>query len=540
MKYIRFLRETTVSEAIIKMLIAFAFYLDGNEKYLKFKNRVNKFLNDPSCLGNRIFDVFMLFLVSFSVAILLYDIKHDVNPFLEKFDFYVVTTIFVVEYILRVWVYNDVHKIILEEYEEANFLGRPFELNKVLKKIIKTKFEYMTTPFAIIDLLAILPAFRTLRIFRIFVIFRLFKILRYTNNLNTFLDILRSKRFELFIVLLFVVFIVFIGGSVIYVFEAHSNPNIKSLFDAYYWALITVSTVGYGDIAPVTDEGKVLTMVLIVAGVGIISFTTSIIASAFTEKLNQVKAEKVFREISGFSEYYLICGFSDEAEILCEKLLADKRNFLIVDTDEDAIERAQFKNYEVVKGDITQRAFLKKLNFEKITKIFVLTNSDITNTFMTLTLKAFSKNAEIIALANEPKNVSKLQKVGANNVVVPTRATALLVKIYIGSPITFSVMDAILSEKKHAIIDEIKVIKNSILDGKLIGEINFDKYKMLLFGVLKKNESNVLKKAFSLQDGHFYFNPPFDLKLEEGDIIVVMGYQVSINYFKYQLEKSSL
>jgi len=522
------------------MLIAFAFYLDGNEKYLKFKNRVNKFLNDPSCLGNRIFDAFMLVLVSFSVAILLYDIKHDVNPLLEKFDFYVVTTIFVVEYILRVWVYNDVHKIVLEEYEEANFLNRQFELNKVLKKIIKTKFEYMTTPFAVIDLLAILPAFRTLRIFRIFVIFRLFKILRYTNNLNTFLDILRSKRFELFIVLIFVIFIVFIGGSVIYVFEAHSNPNIKSLFDAYYWALITVSTVGYGDIAPVTNEGKVLTMVLIVAGVGIISFTTSIIASAFTEQLTQLKAEKTFREVSKFNEYYLICGFSDEAEILCEKLLADKRNFLIVDTDEEALERAQFKNYEVVKGDVTQRIFLKKLNFEKITKIFVLTNSDITNTFMTLTLRAFAKNAEIIALANEPKNANKLQKVGASNVVIPTRATALLTSVYIGSPITFSVIDAILSEKKHAIIDEIKVLKNSILDGKLIGEIDFDKYKMLLFGVLKKTESDVLKKAFSLQDEHFYFNPPFDLKLEDGDIIVVMGYQVSIDYFKYQLEKSSL
>jgi voltage-gated potassium channel len=97
-----------------------------------------------------------------------------------------------------------------------------------------------------------------------------------------------------------------------------------------------------------------------------------------------------------------------------------------------------------------------------------------------------------------------------------------------------------LSEKKNAIIDEIKVLENSILDGKLLGEIDFDKYKILLFGVLKVKESDVLQTTFSLSKGHFYFNPPFDLKLEAGDIIVVMGYSVSINYFKYHIEKSSL
>ncbi|WP_024790498.1 MULTISPECIES: NAD-binding protein [unclassified Lebetimonas] len=525
---------------IVKALVAFAFYLDGSEKYIKFKRKIDRLLNDTSYIGNRIFDIFMLIMVSLSVAILLYDIKHNVNPFFEKFDFYVITTIFVIEYIFRVWVYNDIHKIILEEYEESNFLGRNFHLKNVLIKIIKTKLEYMSTPFAIIDLLAILPAFRTLRILRIFVIFRLIKILRYTKNVNIFLDVLRSKKFELLIVLLAVVFIVFIGGSVIYVFEAHTNPEIKNLFDSYYWALITISTVGYGDITPVTNEGKTLTMLLIITGVGIISFTTSIIASAFTEKLHELKSEKVFREIEHFNEIYLICGFSDEAEILGEKLIKEKKDFLIVDTDESRVEKAALKGYEAVKGDITQKIFLKNLHFKKITKIFVLTNSDVTNTFITLTLRAYSKGAKIIALANDEKNISKLEKVGADYVVVPTKATALLASVYIGSPITFAVIDAILSEKKNAIIDEIKVIENSILDGKLIGEIDFDKYKILLFGVLKDKESQMLEKTFSLTKGHFYFNPPFDLRLEAGDIIVVMGYSVSINYFRYHIEKSSL
>jgi len=76
----------------------------------------------------------MLFLVITSVGILLYDIKHELNPWLEDFDFYIVTMIFAIEYVIRLWVYNDTHKIILEEYEESTFLEREFSLKKVIKK----------------------------------------------------------------------------------------------------------------------------------------------------------------------------------------------------------------------------------------------------------------------------------------------------------------------------------------------------------------------------------------------------------------------
>jgi len=497
-------------------------------------------MNDDEYAPKKIFDFFMLFLVITSVGILLYDIKHDLNPWLEDFDFYVVTMIFAIEYLIRLWVYNDTHKIILEEYEESTFLEREFSLKNVIKKAILKKWEYIKSPFAIIDFLAILPGFRSLRILRIFVIFRLFKVLRYTKSINTFLEVLANKKFELTILLLAVGFVTFIGGAVIYVFEAHTNPKIDTIFDAIYWSLITISTVGYGDITPVTDEGKVLTMVLIIVGIGFISFSTSIIASAFTEKLQELKADRVFRTIRHMEDVYLICGYSNEAEILAERFQKDDINFVIVDIDEERVDKAAHKGYITLKGDITQKTFLQVLDFNKISKIFVLTNNDISNSFIVLSVKAYSKGAEIIALANDERNVSKIKKAGANHVVVPSTVTALLTAEYIGNPITFEVIDAILTERRNAIIDEIIVIKDSILDGKLIGEIDFDKYKIILFGVLKRKESPLLNETLQIEKGHFYFNPPFDLKLEEGDILVVMGYSVSVNYFKYQIEKSSI
>ena len=540
MKFIKYLKETTVSEAIVKLLIAFSFFLDSNVKYKKIKSFFRKLMNDDEYTYKKLFDFFMLFLVITSVGILLYDIKHKLNPWLEDFDFYIVTVIFAIEYTIRLWVYNDTHKIILEEYEESTFLEREFSLKKVIKKALYKKWEYIKSPFAIIDFLAILPGFRSLRILRIFVIFRLFKVLRYTKSINTFLEVLANKKFELTILLLAVGFVTFIGGAVIYVFEAHTNPKIGTIFDAIYWSLITISTVGYGDITPVTEEGKVLTMFLIVVGIGFISFSTSIIASAFTEKLQELKADRVFRTIKHMNDVYLICGYSNEAEILAERFKKDNLDFVIVDMDEERVQKASLNGYITLKGDITQKTFLQVFDFNKISKIFVLTNNDISNSFIVLSVKAYSKGAEIIALANDERNVNKIKRAGANYVVVPSKVTALLTAEYIGNPVTFEVIDAILTEKRNAIIDEIIVIKNSILDGKLVGEIDFDRYKIILFGVLKKSESPLLNETLQIEKGHFYFNPSFDLKLEEGDILVVMGYSVSVNYFKYQIERSSI
>jgi len=539
-KFFYYLKTTTVSEAVVKILVAFAFYLDSAVRYQKVKTFFKRLMNDDDYLLKKAFDFFMLFLVISSVGILLYDIKHQLNLWVENFDFYVVTTIFAIEYIIRLWVYNDVHKIILEEYEESTFLERPFLLKKVLKKILLKKWEYIKSPFAIIDFLAILPGFRSLRILRIFVIFRLFKVLRYTKSINTFLEVLASKKFELTILLLAVGFVTFIGGAIIYVFEAHVNEKIDTIFDAIYWSLITISTVGYGDITPITEEGKILTMILIIVGIGFISFSTSIIASAFTEKLEELKVDRVFRIIKNMNDIYLICGYSNEAGILCERFKKDNLNFVVVDMDEEKVNKAILKGYVALKGDITQKSFLQVMDFSKISKIFVLTNNDISNAFIVLSVKAFSKGAEIIALANDERNVSKIKKAGANYVVVPSTVTALLTAEYIGNPITFEVIDAILTERRNAIIDEIIVIKDSILDGKLVGDIDFDKYKIILFGVLKKKETSLLNETLQIEKGHFYFNPPFDLKFEEGDILVVMGYSVSVNYFKYQIEKSSI
>jgi len=147
---------------IAKILIFLARYLNTNERYKKTKKFFYNLLENNSYKYKKFFDIFMIFMVLSSVFVLLYDVKNDLGRILYIYDIYVVTTIFIVEYLIRLWIYNDSREIILNELEEATFLDRKFNTKKVVLEILKKKLEYITSPFAIIDLLAILPAYRAL------------------------------------------------------------------------------------------------------------------------------------------------------------------------------------------------------------------------------------------------------------------------------------------------------------------------------------------------------------------------------------------
>lgn len=520
---------------IAKFLIFIARYLDSNERYKKTKKFFYSLLEDNSYKYKKVFDIFMIFMVLSSVFVLLYDVKNQLGKFLYIYDIYVVTTVFVVEYLLRLWIYNDNREIILNELEESTFLNRKFNTKKVCFEILKKKFEYIKSPFAIIDLLAILPAFRAFRIFRIFMLFRLFKVLRYTQSVNNFLSIITTKKFEILTLLTLVAFIVFIGGAVIYVFEYGKNPNIHNFFDALYWSLVTISTVGYGDIYPVTYEGRVLTMFLILSGIAFISFATSIIASAFAERLQEMKLNRIETEAHKLKEFYLICGYSKITELVAENFKKNREKFIIVDTDEEKILEANNKGFLALKADITQKHILELFDFKNVKYIMVLTKDDIINTFLTLSLHSYAPRTKMISIANDERNREKIKKAGANIVLNPTKALALLVKEYIGNPVSFEVITTIFENNTKTSVDEIEVLENSLLENRFIGEIEFKKYKLILIGIVKTNRSEHHYHNYhtiEVKNKYFYFNPDSNIILEKGDILLVIGDTRSIKYFK--------
>ena len=170
----------------------------------------------------------------------------------------------------------------------------------------KGKWSFLIYPFtgwAIIDFLAILPGlrilgqgFKVLRISRLLRILRLFKFFRYSKNIKTLSRVIHREQRILFTVLGIAVFYIFLSALVMFNAEPHINPEtgqetFANFFDALYWATVTLTTVGYGDVTPVTDMGRFISMVSSLFGVAVIALPSGVITAAYIEELRAQKKE---------------------------------------------------------------------------------------------------------------------------------------------------------------------------------------------------------------------------------------------------------
>ena len=181
--------------------------------------------------------------------------------------------VFSVEYVLRVWCC----------VEDSRY-SQPF----------KGRLRYILTPLAIIDLLAILPFYlsfitadlRILRVLRIFRLLRMAKIARYSKTLQIFGRVLMATRTQLLLTLLLMAVLLLLSSSLMYAVEQQAQPEVfSSIPAAMWWAIATLTTVGYGDIYPVTAWGKFFGSLISIFGIGMFALPTGVLGAAFLEEI---------------------------------------------------------------------------------------------------------------------------------------------------------------------------------------------------------------------------------------------------------------
>ncbi len=525
--------------SLSRYLVQFCYELEDSTRYKHSKQFFYNLIENPHSRTRPYFDVSMIVLVISSVYLIIYDVRHDLGTFGRVFEWFAVS-VFLVEYLLRLWLYSSSHKIIIEHYEKAEFVGRSFSLWPAFKDILSIKWDYMTQPLAIIDLLAIIPSYRPLRFLRIFLLFRLFKLFRYVHSYNEFIRILSEKRFDFYTIFIFIIFIVFTSSSAIFFFEAKEDGGeIVTFFDAIYWSMITLTTVGYGDITPQTTEGRVITMILVICGLAVLAFITSIIVTAFNEKMVELRENRVFAELEKKSGMHtILCGYGRMGTVVAEHLAREKKHFVIIESDPNNALMAKRAGYLVIEGNAENSELLKSAGVDNQAEtILCLTGSDVVNVYITLTARFLNPHIQIISRANREDSVRKLKQAGANNSVVPFKIVGLIAVEFTGQPVAFEAIHDILSGKHDIGLETITVRENSTIDGRNIGDIDFIGNKLQLFGVItnKARKLEQCKKPFTLKFNHFYFNPEPVFKLQSGDKILVIGHQYSIVHLKDKL-----
>ena len=502
-----------------QILLSIALFLHTSKRYKSAKNFIRDILNNSSNPYKKYVDISIIFLIITSVFILIYEVKNAVPEWLDIYDIYFVSFIFSIEYLLRLWVHNDITDRIVKEYKDAQFLEKDFSSLPLLKEGLVEKLKYMVTPSALIDLLAIFPAYRPLRVLRIFVLFRVLKLLRYTKSINQFTEVLSNKKFELLTLLFLLFFVVMTAGIALYVMEEHQNPNIDSLFDAIYWALITISTVGYGDISPVTPEGRTISILIIISGIAMISFATSVIVSAFSEKLSELKENRIIEQVNKSQSFLLICGYGQMTKMFLRQYIHAYENYIILENTLERMEQARKDGYDAIHEDASRYETLSKFNTEycDIT-ILCLTSNDVENIYITLNAKSISKRMKVIARANDSSMLSKFKHAGADHVLMPNIVANSMIHTAITQPTMYKAIHAILTGKSEALIDEIRAYECKAIVGKSIESLAFKRSKLLFMGIHR--------------NGKFMFNPIHTEVIQTGDILLVMGRKISLEYFK--------
>lgn len=241
----------------------------------KIFNLINR--DRKGMLASKIYDWYMLVMIMASIVPLMFIEDYPIFKVIEI----VTVTAFIIDYILR-WYTSDIQ----------------------LKKGWASYLVYPFTPMAIIDLLSILPGlnlinpeFKLLRLTRLIKIVRLLKIFRYSDKITIFLRVLSKEREVLMSVLMLALFYIFITALIMFNAEPHINPHtgeetFHSFFDALYWATVTLTTVGYGDLCPVTDIGRVVSMLSSLFGVAIIALPSGVITASYLEELREHRIEK--------------------------------------------------------------------------------------------------------------------------------------------------------------------------------------------------------------------------------------------------------
>tara|TARA_R110002153_G_scaffold270787_1_gene437452 strand:+ start:4486 stop:5178 length:693 start_codon:yes stop_codon:yes gene_type:complete len=154
-------------------------------------------------------------------------------------------------------------------------------------------FKYILSFYGIIDLIAILPFYislgldlRSIRVLRLLRLFRIFKLPKFNKALEVLYKSFKSIKAELSIVIMFALVFIYLSSVGIYFFENEAQPeNFKSIFHSIWWAIATLTTVGYGDVYPITLGGKIFSSIIILIGIGIVAIPTGLIASSINQKI---------------------------------------------------------------------------------------------------------------------------------------------------------------------------------------------------------------------------------------------------------------
>ena len=193
------------------------------------------------------------------------------------------------------------------------------------------------------------------------------------------------------------------------------------IYDSIYYTIITLATVGYGDITPITPLQKIFSVTLALSGVGVLAYIVTFIISSVTQNLQDMRSGRIMeRKLADMQNHYILCGYGRVGVAVYEELMKRNQKVIIIEKNEEKLEDIEEnENVILLNANATEDKTLKKLNIDKSLGVIVATGSDVDNLFIVLTTRELYKDSWIVSRASKKESINRLKHAGANKVISP-------------------------------------------------------------------------------------------------------------------------
>lgn len=295
-------------------------------------------------------------------------------------------------------------------------------------------------------------------------------------------------------------------------------------FDALFMVVITISGVGFGEVRPMGSTAeRIHTMLIIAFGMVAVAYTIAGFVQFLTEGEIQrlLGLQRMRKQIEMLSDHTLVAGFGRVGGLVCEELVAAERPLVVIERSPDRVAEIERQGLLYVVGDATEEATLREAGLERARVLVTAMPSDAETVFITLTARQMAPKVMIVARAEQPSTLKKLQQAGADHVVLPAAIGAHRIVSLLTNPTAVEFAELVTQRSRLAIeMDDVPIDAGSPLDSKTLRDADIGR------------RTGVIVVAVKRADGRVEFPPSGDEPFAQGDSIVVLGRRSNIIEFR--------
>ncbi|GHC61500.1 potassium channel family protein [Ulvibacter litoralis] len=286
--------------------------------------------------------------------------------------------------------------------------------------------------------------------------------------------------------------------------------------DAIYMTVITITTVGFGELHPLTDIEKLFISFFILSSIFIVGYAISVITEYILSKNNigNLKQKRVEKKIESLQNHVVVCGYGRNGKQAVQKLIDYRKPFIIVEKDEEVVERFEDEDTLFVFGDASEDEVLLHAGIDRASTLICALPSDADNLFIVLSARQINKNLKIISRATEETSYKKLKLAGADNVIMPDKIGGDHMASLVVVPDLVEFLDNLSVSGDHDSMNVEQVsFENICSDGKELAIVDLD--------LRKKTGCSII--GYKSPNGEYIVNPEPSLVIKKDSKLILLG-----------------